>query len=267
MPLTVHHLNCGTMRPIVGDLACHCLLIESDDGLVLVDTGFGLRDIEDPNRRIGRALQLLSRPALDPAETAHARIRALGLDPTDVRHVVLTHLDSDHAGGLADFPDAAVHVSPRMREHVTPDVPWRFSTRLRPLQWSHQPRWEPTPPYAAELFGLPSAPLPFGGGDLHVIPLEGHFPGHVGVAVRRSEGRTPWLLHVGDAAFSQSAFGGGRTPPILLFFELLVRTDRRAWRATRRSLAELARRQAADVEIVCAHDPKGLPGSAPTLAR
>lgn len=28
----------------------------------------------------------------------------------DVRHIVLTHLDFDHAGGLDDFPEATVHM-------------------------------------------------------------------------------------------------------------------------------------------------------------
>ena len=45
-----------------------------------------------------------------------SRSRALGLDPRDVRHIVVTHLDLDHAGGLADFPDAKVHL--HAREHA-----------------------------------------------------------------------------------------------------------------------------------------------------
>ncbi|MDV3219915.1 MAG: MBL fold metallo-hydrolase [Intrasporangium sp.] len=267
MPLRVHHLNCGTMRPVGGDLVCHCLLIESDDGLVLVDTGFGLQDIARPNRRVGRVLRVLSRPVLDPGETAQARTRALGLDPADVRHIILTHLDSDHAGGLSDFPRATVHVSPRMLANVRPSVPLRFAGRMRAVQWAHGPRWSTTPPYAAELLGLPSAPLPFGGGDLHVVPLEGHVPGHIGVAVRRSEGRTPWLLHVGDASFSHRAFTGDRTPLPLLLSEVVVRTDRRAWSETRTSLSELAQRHTDEVELVCAHDPGGLPSDPSGLDR
>ena len=52
--MRVHHLNCGTIRHAggrffdgrrgvlrVAKLVCHCLLIEGEDGLVLVDTGLG----------------------------------------------------------------------------------------------------------------------------------------------------------------------------------------------------------------------------------
>ena len=61
--IRVHHLNCGSLRPLGGRfidgepgahrlarLVCHCLLLETDSGLVLVDTGFGTRDVEDPAR-------------------------------------------------------------------------------------------------------------------------------------------------------------------------------------------------------------------------
>src|SRR3546814_15732883 len=31
----------------------------------------------------------------------------------DVRHIIITHLDFDHAGGIEDFPAAAVHLTGR----------------------------------------------------------------------------------------------------------------------------------------------------------
>ena len=44
--MKAHHLSCGTMRmPTVPTLVSHVLLLETDAGLVLVDTGFGLEDI------------------------------------------------------------------------------------------------------------------------------------------------------------------------------------------------------------------------------
>src|SRR3546814_18974113 len=45
--------------------------------------------------------------------TAVAQVRALGFDPRDVRHIIITHLDFDHAGGIEDFPAAAVHLTGR----------------------------------------------------------------------------------------------------------------------------------------------------------
>ena len=52
--MKAHHLSCGTMRmPTVPTLVSHVLLLETDAGLVLVDTGFGLEDIVGPARRLG----------------------------------------------------------------------------------------------------------------------------------------------------------------------------------------------------------------------
>ncbi len=116
--MRVHHLDCCTMSPrgqsaVNGEgsffgrarLVSHCLLLETDaHGLVLVDTGIGIDDIRDP-RRLG---PLFGRTmAIDATGThmpALPQIEALGFRRSDVRHLVLTHLDFDHAGGLPDFP-------------------------------------------------------------------------------------------------------------------------------------------------------------------
>ena len=48
--MKAHHLNCGTMRLPGAPLVCHVLLVETDDGLVLVDSGFGLTTSPTPAR-------------------------------------------------------------------------------------------------------------------------------------------------------------------------------------------------------------------------
>ena len=115
--MTIRHLNCATMHPLGSfggrtlpeSMVAHCLLVERPDGLLLVDTGFGSGDVADP-KRLGQPFRALVRPVLQAAETVHAQLLARGLDPADVTDIALTHLDLDHAGGLADFPQARVHV-------------------------------------------------------------------------------------------------------------------------------------------------------------
>jgi len=68
----VHHLDAGTMHPPGPEVVCHVVLVEGPDGLVLVDTGFGLADVAAPARRLGPLRHLL-RPALDPEQTLRAR--------------------------------------------------------------------------------------------------------------------------------------------------------------------------------------------------
>ena len=116
-PLAVHRL------------VCHCLLIEGADGLVLIDTGFGLDDVRRP-RQLGLVFSTLVRPRLNASETAISQIRELGLDPHDVRNIITTHLDLDHAGGLPDFPDADVHLLGR-----------ELDAALKP-SWRDKPRYD-----------------------------------------------------------------------------------------------------------------------------
>jgi glyoxylase-like metal-dependent hydrolase (beta-lactamase superfamily II) len=126
--MRILQLNCGTCCPVGGrlfdgrshgplaELVCHCLLIETDAGLVLVDTGFGTRDVDHPHRRLSDFFLKLNNPQLRIEETAIAQVRHLGFDPADVRHIVVSHLDFDHAGGIEDFPNAVVHLTAREKE-------------------------------------------------------------------------------------------------------------------------------------------------------
>ncbi|HEY8360392.1 MAG TPA: MBL fold metallo-hydrolase, partial [Ramlibacter sp.] len=111
--MRIHHLNCISSCPLGGRLmdgrtpgvltrgrlCCHCMAIETSEGLVLVDTGFGLRDVRDPRSRLSGFFLALLSPDFREEMTALRQIERLGFTAADVRHIVLTHLDFDHAGG------------------------------------------------------------------------------------------------------------------------------------------------------------------------
>jgi glyoxylase-like metal-dependent hydrolase (beta-lactamase superfamily II) len=288
MPTRVHHLNCGTFCPVgqllingrgsplaPGRLVCHCLLLETDDGLTLVDTGLGLDDVRDPDSALpGRLWQALNQPQLRAEETAVAQIKALGLDPRDVRHIVLTHLDFDHAGGLPDFPQALVHVSAREFDAAAARATPREQMRYAPRHLAHRPRLALYPLEGERWFGFDAVrPVRKSaddarrdlGPDVLLVPLLGHSRGHCGVAVNTPEG---WLLHVGDAAFwhgeLDSPDGHRRCPPGLRLYQNIFQFDRDQRLHNQRRLRDLVRRQyaapaadpAARVRVLCAHDPE-----------
>lgn len=248
--MKIHHLNCGTLRVPTAPLVCHVLLIETDAGLVLVDTGFGLRDIEAPAERLGPARHLV-RPALDPAETALRQVEALGYTAEDVQHILITHLDFDHAGGLADFPAATVHLTSDEWEAANRPATRLERGRYRSVQWTHGPDVVTHEPSGESWRGFTATPLDDVAPGLVMISLLGHTRGHAAYAVDLGDS---WVLHAGDTFYDSRVLDGGRQPAVLAIQERMVAADWKRLRANQERLGELRRAGAADLLLVNAHD-------------
>ncbi len=271
--MRIHHLNCGTDCPLggalfdgrsigpLGKLICHCLLIETAaHGLVLVDTGYGLRDVAHPHAgptpRITRPWRMMLNIRLREEETALRQIEALGFSADDVRHIVVTHLDFDHAGGLEDFPNARVHVMQREYDDaVGPHASIVSRNRWRQSQLDGVQHWsryggsgEPWFGFDAvrDLEGLPP--------EILLVPLPGHTWGHAGVAVRREDGG--WLLHAGDAYFYRGEMRQARRrcTPGLRGYQRLMEVDASNRMRNQERLRRLSIERRSQVSIACAHD-------------
>ena len=266
--MRVHHINCGTQCPFGGRLfdgetpgfgpsrlTCQCLLIETGNDLVLVDTGLGTQDVRHPRGRISDFFLTLNRIRFDPQETAVAQIRKRGFDPKDVRHIVLTHLDFDHCGGIDDFPQATVHLFEResrtARERRTPLARQRF----RPQQWQDSGPWREYPVSGERWFGFETVRglegLP---PEILMVPLPGHTDGHCGVAV---QGESGWKLLAGDAYFHHSELDPSlpRPPPLARAYQVMMQTDRAQRLHNQERLRDLARDHGREIDIFCSHDP------------
>jgi glyoxylase-like metal-dependent hydrolase (beta-lactamase superfamily II) len=171
-----------------------CLLVETNQGPLLIDTGPGLEDYARPPA-ILRVFQAITRVAMDPQEAAIRQVVRLGYRPEDIRHILLTHMHFDHSGGLPDFPWAKVHVHQRELDAYR-GMP-RHLTNLAYVRrhMAHQPAVATYRVTGEFWLGLPAIRLPFEP-EIWLVPLHGHTSGHCGVAVRLETG---WHFHVGDA--------------------------------------------------------------------
>ncbi|WOE43174.1 MBL fold metallo-hydrolase [Acinetobacter chinensis] len=265
--MKIYHLNCGTLCPLCaklinghgtfiepGRLICHCLLIEHQNKLMMVDTGIGLKDIQQPDQRLGKFFQKSFKPKLAVQETAFEQIKMLGYKPEDVTDLFPTHLDLDHAGGFSDFPQAKVHIyKPELDQILYPS--FKDKIRFRKNQFTPSPHWKTYEQTDSVWFGLEAISLKNQLGiNLFMIPLTGHTKGHTGIAIQQDSGK--WLLHCGDAYYHHSQLDAdNRMPSGLRLFEKLVQAVPAQRIKNLNTLKQLKRKHSDEIEFFCAHDP------------
>ena len=269
--MKIHYLNCGTDCPIGGRvfdgfskgplarLSCAAQLIETNEGLVLIDTGYGTQDVRTPHPRLSKTFHALLNIKFRMEETAIHQVKTLGFSPDDVRHIVLTHLDFDHAGGIEDFPNARVHVMEVERETAEKKRRGFISRRrYRPVQWDDVRDWRTYSNGGERWFGFESVRdldgLP---SEILMVPLPGHTWGHAGVAVQHNGG---WVLNAGDAYFYREEMNveRPRCTPGLRGYQAMMEVDRTRRLANQDRLRDLKRQHGSELTIFCSHDMKEL---------
>jgi len=165
-------------------MAMRCLLVEHDDGLVLVDTGAG--DKDDAKFRDIYGIANSGHAGRTQLEDALA---AAGYNATDVRWVINTHLHFDHAGGdsYRDVAGALRSSFPNAR-YVVQRGEWEFA---------HHPNERTAGSYLAPNFSAIEFQLIEGEVELlpgvRCLPTPGHTPYHQSVVIEDGGERACFL--------------------------------------------------------------------------
>lgn len=180
-------------------LPIYVWVIEHPEGVIVVDTGETARVAEPgyfprwhPYFRFG------VREWVRPEEEVGPQLRALGISPTDVRWLVLTHLHTDHAGGLAHFPNVEILLS-----HTEYQLARGRQGQIRGYLPEHWPSWF-APQFVA--FTSPAVgPFPVShiltqAADVLLVPTPGHTAGHLSVIVLEEDHA---VLLAGDTSYTQ----------------------------------------------------------------
>ncbi|MEO5970109.1 MAG: MBL fold metallo-hydrolase [Bdellovibrionia bacterium] len=246
--MRIHHLNCISTCPLGGKLmderteslvrrghlTCHCLLVETDSTLILIDTGFGLFDVKNPTSRLSKFFLSLVSPEFREEMTAIRQIERLGLD---------------------DFPDAMVHLLQAERDLALAQKTWLDRQRFRPQQWTNRGNWVTYQPDQGESwFGFSRVKLiknvpP----EIVMIPLVGHTFGHSGVAVRE---KGAWKLLAGDAYFFYREMNVEHPwcTPGLRLYQFMLQKDGKSRINNQRRLRTLIQQHHREVTVFCSHD-------------
>lgn len=202
----IYHLNCVKIVSPFNDNVCgHCLLIKENDKLILIDTGIGLLDILNPRERIGQELIDMVGYRFDENQTAVRQIENMGFDPEKVTDCIISHLDNDHIGGLADFPQATVHVGIEELENFNTGNPRYLKTPL-----SHSPTIKTYKKSDYNWFGFEARKVNINiETEIFLVPLFGHTLGHCGVALKVGN---KWLFYIADAYYMRVELNDNQHP-------------------------------------------------------
>ncbi|MDX6718571.1 MAG: N-acyl homoserine lactone hydrolase [Solirubrobacteraceae bacterium] len=211
-------------------------------GALLVDTGFDASVADDPRTSLGRRQAWVLPARMGREESTPARLRALGIEPEQIRLVVMTHLHNDHVSGAAQFPHATFVVDGAewraacaggfpegyRREHFDQPFDWRVLDYEAPDVRAH---------------GAFERSLDlFGDGSVRLLSTPGHTLGHQSILLALADRE---LLLTGDAAYTRRTIDDDLVPIFLADERLYLR-----------SLAAVRDhvRQAPDTVVICGHD-------------
>jgi N-acyl homoserine lactone hydrolase len=168
-----------------GHLTVTCYLIKHARGWVLFDTGIGDHIIDMPNGQKSQA------GVWTLKKTLTSQLAELGLKPSDVNYVALSHSHGDHVGNLKLFTQSTLVVQ-------KPEFDWKPPVGVSPFNPDMKAI---TPDGDHDLFG---------DGSVVLIATHGHSPGHQNLLVRLP--KTGAIMMTGDSVHTKANWDGGRVP-------------------------------------------------------
>lgn len=200
-------------------------VIAHPDGNVLFDTGGHPALIHNPRERLGEAADAFE-VTMKEGDDVVSQIKGAGFEPSQVGHVVLSHLHYDHAGGIEFFPDALFYSQRRELEFAHWPPIYQREIYL-PADFDHPVEW-------VELEGEHDI---FEDGRVLIFPTPGHTAGHQSLLVHLDKDRT--VILVADASYLRRNIDENILPAIVWNPDAMVASWRRIRQLARQHNAEL----------------------------
>jgi N-acyl homoserine lactone hydrolase len=217
-------------------------------GPILVDTGLAPGAADDPARVLGRRAAIAFDIRMQEGSSTPERLGARGIDPHEVRLVVMTHLHYDHTGAVAAYPNATF---------VVDATEWDAAGHAGLLRgylhrlYDHPFDWRTLDFGAHDVTSFASFGRTIdllGDGSVRLLSTPGHSKGHMSVLLRLGSGRE--LLLTADAAFARRSIDEELVPTLCEDTHLYLR-----------SLHEIRRylELTPSALVICGHDAEGWP--------
>jgi len=230
-----HHAQSGAPKKKIRFYATYGVIRHPIHGIVLFDTGYTSRFFESTRKYPYKLYRAFTPVFLESEEEAHRQLRAEGIDPLQIKHIIVSHFHADHIGGLRDFPNARFLCTKKSFESVgnkkgiaavrrgflPQQMPEDFSERAEFINIDQSKIADPILGKLVDVFG---------DGSILLCALDGHAKGQIGALLNTPDGK---IFLISDAAWLKPAYQHLLLPhPIVrLFFD--------SWRDYKASLTRL----------------------------
>jgi len=191
------------------DISVSCYLIRHGKDYFLWDTGISDRVASLPDGWLptnNAAKDIL----WTRAKTLISQLKQIGVVPSDIRYVGISHTHPDHIGNIELFPQATVLI--QKAEYDFYFGPAKPGAAVLPAEALTVPPGDPTPKFSKDHpVKLVDEDLDvFGDGSVMIVATPGHTPGHDSLLVDLP--KTGWILLSGDAVHLQTNWDNRRIP-------------------------------------------------------
>jgi len=194
-------------------------------GRILIDTGFHPSVAVDPKENLGRVGARVFAPEMEASDAIPAQLRARGIEPAEIKTILMTHLHGDHASGISEFPGAMFLISQQeWDEASTVSRPWMHGYVRRHFDHAFDFRTVDFGGSGIDSFATFGRGVDvFGDGSVRLVFTPGHTLGHMSVILRLKEREA---LVAGDAIYTRRTLDTGHKPYLMEDEHLFERSVR-----------------------------------------